>query len=218
MPKHKAIRFENPRVPEKLKRRLEMFTKDHPLASSGMKVILALAAVGGVLTLAAVAPGIMGAFAKSIAREKREKRERYNIIWQNFYRLKKSRALELVAEKDNELIYRLTENGKVKLKNFLLETLEITSPRRWDRKWRVVVFDIPEKFRSARRAIQRKMISMGFYPMQKSVFAHPFPCEAEIEFLKNFFNIKPYIDVLLVCEMPNGKVIYCFKELLKKYI
>ncbi len=192
-----------------------MFIKDHPLASSGMKVLLTLVAVGGVLTLAAVAPGIIGVFAKSVAREKRAKRERYNIIWQNFYRLKKSRALELVTEKENESVYRLTENGEIKLKKFLLETLEITSPRRWDKKWRVVAFDIPEKFRSARRAIQKRMVSMGFYPMQKSVFVHPFPCEAEIEFLKDFFNIKPYVDILIVHEMPNGKAIYYFKELLK---
>lgn len=215
MPKHKPIRFENPRVSEKLKQRLEIFIKEHPLASSGMKALLALAAVGGVLTLAAVAPGVVSVFTKSIARENREKRERYNTIWQNFYRLKQSRALELVAEKGNESIYRLTETGKIRLKSFLIETLEVASPRHWDGKWHVVVFDIPEKLRSARRAIQRKMLSMGFYPMQKSVFVHPFPCEAEIEFLKDFFNIKPCVDILIAHEMPNGKVIYYFKELLK---
>lgn len=218
MPKHKPIRFEEPELGGVLKSRIKLFLDQHPIAKSAGRVVLALAALGGALTVATVAPGLVGALNRMNARERREKRERYDDLWRSFYHLKKSRALEYVGEKNGELIYRLASGGKTKLKSFLLETLEIEAPRRWDRKWRVIVFDIPEKYRGARKALYNKMVEIGLYPMQKSVLVHPFPCEHEIEFLKDFFNVKPYVDILLVSEMPNGRVLYYFKDLVKEYL
>ena len=81
-----------------------------------------------------------------------------------------------------------------------------------------MIFDIPEQYRRARHALKNKLSELGFYPLQKSVWVHPFPCETEIEFLKNHFNIKPYVHILHVNEMPSGKAIYHFKDILKKTI
>lgn len=215
MPKHKPIRFERPTLSEEILEKIKDFKRSHPIVASAAKVVLATAALGGILTLAAVAPGLVGVMGRSSVRQKRERKERYDRLWQNFYRLKKERALEYVGEKNGELIYRLTKNGEVKLRSFLLETMELSQPQKWDGKWRVVVFDIPEKRRLARRALQTKLVAIGFCPLQKSVWVHPFPCEAEIEFLKDFFNVKPHVDILTTQDMPNGKVIYHFRNLLK---
>ena len=215
MPKHRPIHFEDPALPDEMRSKVKLFIKHHPVASSAIKVVLAMAAVGGALTLAIVAPGIIGGLSKIAKASKREKRERYSRLWHSFYRLKKERMLEYVGERDGKMTYRLTKNGSIKLKHFLLETLEIKTSIKWDGGWRVVVFDIPEKLRKARRAIQAKLAELGFYPMQKSVWVHPFSCEEEVEFLKDFFRIKPFVDILLVKEMPNGRVIYHFKDLLK---
>ena len=217
MPRHKPILFKEPTgLQANIKKRIEIYVKRHPVAGSAAKVILALAAVGGILTLAAVAPGLMGSLNKARISEKRNKRERYNRLWQNFYRLKKERALEYVGEKDGALLYKLTERGRTKLRGFLLATLEIPIPIKWDGYWRVVIFDIPEKQKSARRAIQRKMAELGFYPLQKSVWAHPFSCEAEIEFLKELFEVEPHVHILLVPQMPDGKALYYFRNQLKE--
>ncbi len=216
MPKHKPIRFEKPKMPEAIKRQIKDFVDNHPIAKSALRAVLATVVIGGALTLAAVVPGIVGVLGKAVIVRKKERKERYSALWHSFRHLKKSRSLEYVGEKNGEVIYRLTKGGEVKLRAFALETLAIQNPAKWDGKWRVVVFDIPEKYRRARKAIHKKMVDMGFYPMQKSVLAHPFPCEHEIEFIKDFFNIKPYVDILLVSEMPNGKVLYYFRHLLQK--
>ena len=216
MPKHKPIRFEEPKMPEAIKKQIKDFISGHPIAKSALKAVLVTAAIGGVLTLAAVAPGIVGILGKAAIARKKERKERYGALWHSFHHLKKSRSLEYVGEKNGEMVYRLTNDGETKLRAFVLETLAIQNPTKWDGKWRVVVFDIPEKYRRARKAIHKKLVDMGFYPMQKSVLAHPFPCEHEIEFIKDFFNIKPYVDILPVSEMPNGKVLYHFRHFLRK--
>ena len=215
MPKHRPIKFEDAGISDELLMFLKNFKARHPVTYSATKIILATAAFGGVLTLATTAPGLLYAFGKIRAQNFQERRDRYDRLWQAFNRLKKERAVELVGEKDGKLIYHLTDKGRIKLKSFALETLEIIKPERWDGKWRVIIFDIPEKRRRIRRIIQKKLLEMGFYPFQKSVWAHPFPCEAEVEFLKDFFGVKSCVDILIVPQMPNGKVIYYFRNLLK---
>ena len=92
---------------------------------------------------------------------------------------------------------RLVENGKIKALRYELGDLQIETPTSWDGKWRVVVFDIPDKKRRARDALREKLQKMHFYPLQKSVWVHPYPCEKEIQFLCEFFEITPYVNIIV---------------------
>lgn len=219
MPKHRPIYFKDPKFSDEFKNRLKAFIKLHPVASSTVKVVLATAILGGVLTTAAVAPGILAVLGKSMISDRKERSERYRQLWARFHALKKRKIFEYQGESaDGGQIYRFTENGRVAAKKFLLETLRIDAPIKWDGKWRIVVFDIPEKYKRARRALYFKLRELGFYPLQKSVWVHPFTCEKEIDFLKEVFNIYPFVEILVTNDMPNGKAIYHFRNLLKKYI
>lgn len=51
---------------------------------------------------------------------------------------------------------------------------------RWDKKWRVVVFDIPERYRGLRAILRRFLTSVGFVGMQKSLWISPFNVTAEV--------------------------------------
>lgn len=215
---HKPICFKEPGISDLLKERLEDYIYTHPKTYSATKVLFALVAVGGALTFAAAAPGLVGVLGKSYFAQKRDRRERYDKLWQSFYRLKKERAIEYVGEKDGKPVYAFTENGKTKLHKFLLDTLKIATPSKWDGKWRIVLFDIPEKIKSRRRAIQQKFAELGLYPMQKSAWVHPFPCEAEVEFLKDVYGVKPHVYTFLVSEMPSGRALYHFSHLLKEIL
>lgn len=218
MPRHKPIKFEGLSKSTELKERLKEFINEHPVATSTTKAVLALAALGGILTIGAITPGVVGAFGKSLENRKRAARERYRALWSSFYQLKKSRMITYEGEKDGALVYKLTKKGEVKFRNFMLDTLIIANPAKWDGYWRLIIFDIPEKFSGARKALQRKLAEMGCYQFQKSVWAHPFPCEEEIEFLKDFFNVHQCVFVLLTKDMPHGKVLNYFEDILKKVI
>jgi phenylacetic acid degradation operon negative regulatory protein len=78
----------------------------------------------------------------------------------------------------------------------MINELQITFPKRWDKKWRVVVFDIPEKNKKLRDEFRRRLKKLGFVEFQKSVFAHPHPCEDEINTLINFFDLRENVRCL----------------------
>ena len=65
--------------------------------------------------------------------------------------------------------------------------------RTWDGKWRLVVFDIPEKLRKGRDALRAKIKELGFYELQKSVFVFPYECRDEIDFIVEFFGLRKYV-------------------------
>lgn len=218
MPLHKPISFLEPSISSEIKKGIKDYITNHPTISSAGKAVLVIAALGGVLTIASITPGVFGPLEKFRSSHQRSKRERYKRLWQGFYRLKKERLLEFKEEKNGQFIYKITKKGEAKLQSFMLETLAVKKPNKWDGKWRIVIFDIPERRRNARKALQKKLLELGFYMMQKSVWVHPFPCEREIEFLKDFFNVKANVDILLISEMPNGRVIYNFRKELKKLI
>ncbi len=82
----------------------------------------------------------------------------------------------------------LTKLGKKKILIYDLDNIKLKKGR-WDGKWRLVIFDIPDSKKRAREALRQKLKELDFYPLQKSVFINPYPCEDEVDFLCNIFDI-----------------------------
>ena len=57
-------------------------------------------------------------------------------------------------------------------------------PKRWDGKWRVLIFDIPERKRNIRDYIRSTLVTLGFYHLQDSVWVCPYDREDFIAMLK----------------------------------
>ena len=96
---------------------------------------------------------------------------------------------------DGDFVY-LSERG---LNKGLIENIEhfIKRPKKWDKLWRVIIFDIPVEKNKARTALRRKLQEIGFYQIQKSVFVYPYPCEKEIMFVGKFFGVEKFIEIIL---------------------
>ena len=86
----------------------------------------------------------------------------------------------------------LTDKGKIKTLNYHFAEIKINH-QVWDKKWRMVIFDIPEKTRKGRDALREKLKDLGFYELQKSVFVFPYECKDEMDFLIEFFNLRKYV-------------------------
>lgn len=67
---------------------------------------------------------------------------------------------------NNHLTAKLTDAGKSEA-----VLRKILTNEAWDGKWRVVIWDIPEKHRKARDILRSKLKTWGFKPWQKSVWA-----------------------------------------------
>lgn len=217
MPKHKPIKFETTLEPNLVKEIKHIIQKNKK-AKTVLNATLALIAMGGILTFGAITPGALGELTRFLYRKKKDKYEQYRDVWQRFHSLKQKGNLEFVREENNYLVYRLSRRGKDKIRKFIFEELAISKPKEWDKKWRLVIFDIPESRRKDRVALRKKLKDMDFYQCQKSAWIHPFPCLEEIEFLKDILNIKPFVKLFLVDEMTDGKVLYYFRNEIKKVI
>lgn len=125
--------------------------------------------------------------------------------------LEKLRVKKLVWFKENpdgSFSVNLTEQGELKARQWELKALKIEPPRRWDGKWRVVAFDISEQRGKARRALHEMLKRLNFHQLQKSVFVHPYPCEAEIELIRDVFHIHPQEIICFIAEtIPNARAL-----------
>jgi len=87
----------------------------------------------------------------------------------------------------------LSRKGKEVALSFQVDRMQIKRPARWDGKWRVVFFDVPEKRRARRDALRDKLKDLGFLEWQKSVWVFPYPCTDEIDFIAEFFEVGRYV-------------------------
>lgn len=92
--------------------------------------------------------------------------------------------------------YGITSAGSNWFQNLKFRKLAV-SRRRWDKKWRVIIFDIPEEMRKQRNIFRSKLKSLDFYMLQKSVFVCPFPCEEELGFMAGYLKVGGYINVII---------------------
>lgn len=95
----------------------------------------------------------------------------------------------LVERKNNQIYISLTKEGRKKAGIFQIGKLAIKKPKEWDKKWRLLMFDIPEKRKIAREALRGKLRELGFCKFQQSIWIHPYDCIAEVELLKGFFGL-----------------------------
>ncbi len=100
--------------------------------------------------------------------------------------------IRVVERSGTEKVF-LTDAGRNKFLRYHFHHMKLSKPRRWDKKWRLVLFDVPEQKRRIRDALRRKLKELGFLEFQKSVFIVPYPCEDEINFIINFFDIAEFV-------------------------
>ena len=70
--------------------------------------------------------------------------------------------------------------------------------KEWDGKWRVVIFDIPEKSRAFRAVLRQHLWELQFYKLQQSVFVSPWPYENSLMRLIDFYNARQYVRIMTV--------------------
>ncbi len=133
-------------------------------------------------------------------------------VGDTFYNLKRQGLIEI--RKTNHQIYiSLTKDGKKRANWMQIDDLKIKKQKKWDRKWRLVIFDIVEFKKNHREAFRGKLKQLGFYPLQKSVWIYPFDCQPEIELLKDFFGLSDKeIRVIVAGDVgPDDKLKEIFK-------
>lgn len=157
-----------------------------------IKGVLKAVGITGIVLVAIVAPNLIGAFGPKLGGRKYSNSQ----LRRSLEALKRKKYI-FVGQRGDKTIIELTEKGQKKLLEYEIDNLKIKPQKKWDRKWRVVIFDIPEKFMLARKVFMNKLRDLGFKMIQKSVWVCPYPCESEIEALKGVYEIIPFVKVIV---------------------
>lgn len=162
------------------------------------KQILKGLAIGGIIVANFALPNlsqVLKLFGAQTAKDRyRIKRAAYSL---------KNEKMVNIYEKDGIDIIEITEGGKKRILKYKFDDIKITRPKKWDKCWRIIIFDIPERFKKARDALSKKLKDMEFYPLQKSVFVCPFECKDKIDFINEFFNTGKFVHYIIAKEINN---------------
>ena len=151
------------------------------------QILFCFVATGVIITIIAL-PGT----AHIIKLFKPKNTAERNRIQKAYKRAEKQKLVRLYIKNGKEVV-ELTEKGKRKVYEYKLDDLHIKKPKKWDKKWRIVIFDIPETRRKDRRRFHWKLSDMGFRSIQKSTFITPYPSKDEIEFIIHFYGLEKYV-------------------------
>ena len=180
-----------------IKRRQPLFSK--PQTASEWIILLAVTGVvltspyGGKVVVKAIKAYLD---ERALSKKEQEELESRNIS-QALYKLKKRKIIQ-VKETNGKVRIILTERGRFRKLTKDLKNMRIPKPVAWDKKWRLLIFDIQEIQIVTRNAFRRELKRLGFIQFQQSAWIYPYPCEEEVDFLAEYFKVNKFLTLLTV--------------------
>ena len=165
------------------------------------KALLTIVVLGGVALIAATAPN-----AAQLLRffPGYKKGAKFNYQYKSVLGRLAAKGCVVFVEENGKRYARITEKGK-RMLQMETEKTAIAKKRRWDRHWRVVIFDIPERRKSVRVSLRRFMQEYGFVRLQDSVWIYPYDCEDLIALAKTNFHIGADVLYMIVERLERDK-------------
>ncbi|MDP3792329.1 MAG: hypothetical protein Q8Q89_01225 [bacterium] len=94
--------------------------------------------------------------------------------------------------------YKFTKGGMEWFKHSRVKYFRLKNKdKKWDQKWRVVMFDIPNSMNRERDWLRSRLKALDFQILQKSVFVVPYGCEEELGDLCSHLGISDYVDIVV---------------------
>ncbi|MFH0803948.1 MAG: hypothetical protein V1877_02435 [Candidatus Tagabacteria bacterium] len=157
------------------------------------KILLLL--LGGLALGLSGSPKTYFQILKTIGRDWREiNKQSLKRAIKNLYESK------LITEKQNPdgtITIILTSEGKKKALTYDLDKMQIKKPAKWDKRWRIVLFDIPNSRKKIRDILRFHLKRLGFFEFQESVFVYPYDCRDEIDYLIEFYDIRKFVRFII---------------------
>ncbi|MES3031840.1 MAG: CRISPR-associated endonuclease Cas2 [Patescibacteria group bacterium] len=180
---------------------LEQDIKKKDKRKNIQKIILSTVFAAGMVSVALVAPNVLSAIKKLEGSFQRKKNLKYSIN-ESFTRLMEKGLIEIV-EINGKKVASITKKGESKLDFLDKHNFNLKIPKKWDGRWRVVIFDIKESRRRTRFLLRKTLSQIGFVRLQNSVWLYPYDCEDIISLLKADFKIGKDVLYMIVEKLEN---------------
>ncbi|MFH1346912.1 MAG: hypothetical protein ABIH10_01535 [Spirochaetota bacterium] len=190
------------------KGQFKQIIKDLPVNTSlvGMALLLGLSERGAV-ALSEILAGPGRGIGRSYQRVMETKD-----FWDYYDELK-----NLKKESARTILWRLQKKGLVDKKKtgYKITTLGLRAVKnfqekekvQWDGKWRIVMFDIPEKNRDGRNWLRWQLISLEYKPIQKSVFMGKSPLAEDLYEEILFRKLNNCVRLMTVGEVDDDEML-----------
>jgi len=182
----------------------EIFHKKYAPAAEVLKLVGA----GAFFAASLAFPTLPTALKPFISQKQDyEAWKRFNIPYlkRTLSRLEKQKLVQ-TGEENGMQIVKITDAGRKRILKYALDELVIKKPKSWDRKWRIVSYDLPERYSHMRNILREYLSAWGFYRLHESVFLHAYPCLKEVEFLREYLGIGEFVRLFLVEQIENDQV------------
>lgn len=154
---------------------------------------------------------IIGNLIKAVINKRRiDKKKIYRSI-----KMLEKREIIILKEIGEQVFVQLHDNGKSTVLKYSIKSLLNfkKSKKEWQKKWYLVLFDVPEIQRNKRDYLRRLLLKLGFYPYQKSVYLFPYDCEEEIRLIKKIVEGGKYMSYIVAEKIENEKLAKIFFKL-----
>ncbi|MDO8552298.1 MAG: CRISPR-associated endonuclease Cas2 [bacterium] len=164
------------------------------------QAVLAAIGIAGILAVTMIAPNIFQAVPGLMGRK------RYKLAFQArtaSSRLAIKGYVRFILKNGKKWI-EITDAGRRAL---LLEhekaRLDVIQGKRWDKRYRLVMFDIPQKRKNTRDSVRRLLRECGFLRLQDSVWVFPYDCEELIVLIKSDMRLGKDLLYVIVDSIEN---------------
>ena len=112
-------------------------------------------------------------------------------------------------EKDGEIFVKLKDKNNLTVIKYSIKALldYKKKEKKWNRKWFLVFFDVPEIQKNKRNYLRRFLIYIGFHRYQKSIYIFPYECEKEILLIKKIVEGAKYMKYIVAEKIEDEKIV-----------
>ena len=157
----------------------------------------------GIITIATLAPNMFQAL-KFLRLDKKLKQRKQSSITRARGRLIEKGILKQITTAKGKAL-KLTTKGEQLYEKISFSRIVLKRQKKWDKRWRMLVFDIIEERKGDRDEISRVLKKMDFLMIQDSVYIYPYPCDEFVALLKANFRIGKNLLYLIVEQIENDK-------------
>jgi len=126
----------------------------------------------------------------------RQKRKRQFAQFVNY--LKKQGYIKIASLKGKKGIL-ITPKGSKKILKVKYKLSD--KKRRKDKKWIMIMYDIPEKKKKERTSLREMLQILGYQQFQKSIWMCPYDVFKETEEIIRIYSLSPYVKTFLIEEV-----------------
>jgi len=137
-----------------------------------------------------------------------------NKIERSLKSLEKKEIIYLEEKGDHTFVHIKDKNNPTIIKYSIKALLYFKKKdKKWNGKWFMVFFDVPEIQRNKRGYLREYLKKIGFYKYQQSVYIFPYECEEEVALIKKIIEAAKYMKYIIAEKIEDEELVKSFFNL-----